>query len=185
MNHARCRQFTLAARPQGKVRATDLSLREVDIPSPSEGEFMVKNEYFSLDSSMKGQMEDRNDYRAPLQIGEVMASRTVGTIVESHRPDFPAGGQVFGFLGMSDDTIIDGKNMPVHLCKQPVKPEAALGVLGGTGMTAYFGLTDISEPVAGDKLVVSGAAGAIGNVAGQIGRILGCRVIGIAGSNEK
>jgi NADPH-dependent curcumin reductase len=181
----KCRQFTLASRPQGKVRITDLALREIEIPSPKKGEILVRNEYFSLDPSMKGHMEDRSDYRAPLQIGDVMAGRAVGTIVESNHPKYPTGGQVFGFLGMSDYTVTNGKNIPVHLYQEPVNPEAALGVLGGTGMTAYFGLTDIGEPVAGDTLVVSGAAGATGNVAGQIGRILGCRVIGIAGSPEK
>jgi NADPH-dependent curcumin reductase len=185
MTQKNCRQFTLAARPQGKVRVTDLALREIEIPSPEHGEILVRNEYFSLDPSMKGHMEDRSDYRAPLQIGDVMAGRTVGTIVESNNSDYPVGGQVFGFLGMSDYTITDGKKIPVHLYKKPVPPEAALGVLGGTGMTAYFGLTDVGEPVAGDTLVVSGAAGATGNVAGQIGRILGCRVVGIAGSSEK
>lgn len=185
MNQNICRQFTLAARPHAKVRVNDLSLREIETPSPKKGEILVRNEYFSLDPSMKGHMEDRSDYRTPLEIGDVMAGRTVGTIVESHNPDYPTGGQVFGFLGMSDYTITDGKKIPVHLYQQPVNPEAALGVLGGTGMTAYFGLTDIGEPVVGDTLVVSGAAGATGNVVGQIGRILGCRVIGIAGSKEK
>ncbi|MFT7306723.1 MAG: NADPH-dependent curcumin reductase CurA [Candidatus Azotimanducaceae bacterium] len=185
MTQDTCRQFTLAARPKGKVREQDLALQEVETPSPIDGEFLVRNEYFSLDPSMKGHMEDRSDYRAPLQLGSVMAGRTVGTIVESNHPDYPTGGQVFGFLGMSDYTVTDGKRIPVHLFSQPVNPEAALGVLGGTGMTAYFGLTDVGKPKSGDVLVVSGAAGATGNVAGQIGKILACRVIGIAGSKEK
>lgn len=180
-----CRQFTLAARPKGKVRESDLALREIAIPTIKTGEVLVRNEYFSLDPSMKGHMEDRSDYRAPLQIGDVMAGRTIGTIVESSHKDYPHGGQIFGFLGMSDYTVTDGKNIPVHLYQPPVNPEAALGVLGGTGMTAYFGLTDVGEPTSGDVLVVSGAAGATGNVAGQLGRILGCRVIGIAGSSQK
>lgn len=180
-----CRQFTLANRPIGKVRETDLAYREVEKPTVGRDEFLVRNEYFSLDPSMKGHMEDRSDYRAPLQIGDVMAGRTVGTIITSNNPDYPAGGQVFGFLGWSDYTVTDGKRIPVHLYKSPVDPEAALGVLGGTGMTAYFGLTSIGEPQPGEVLVVSGAAGATGSVAGQIGKILGCHVIGIAGSDEK
>lgn len=185
MNNPLCRQFTLAARPTGKVQESDLAYREVDIPEPGTSEILVRNDYFSLDPSMKGHMEDRSDYRAPLQIGDVMAGRTVGKIVASKNPDYPVGGQVFGFLGWSDYTVTDGKRIPVHLYKSPVSPEAALGVLGGTGMTAYFGLTEVGEPREGDVLVVSGAAGATGNVAGQIGRILGCHVIGIAGSDEK
>lgn len=181
----KCRQFTLASRPAGKVRETDLAMREIDTPSPAEGEFLVQNEFFSLDPSMKGHMEDRSDYRAPLRLGDIMAGRTVGTIVASEHPDYPVGGQVFGFLGWSDYTLTDGKRIPVHLYQDPVDPEAALGVLGGTGMTAYFGLIDIGEPKRDDILVVSGAAGATGNVVGQIGQILGCRVIGIAGSEDK
>ena len=181
----KCRQFVLAARPNGKVKESDLQFREVEIPTAGDSEILVRNQYFSLDPSMKGHMEDQSDYRAPLQIGDVMAGRTVGEIVESNNPDYPVGGQVFGMLGMSDYSVTDGRKIPVHHYKEPVNPEAALGVLGGTGMTAYFGLTEIGQPQAGDVLVVSGAAGATGNVAGQIGKILGCHVIGIAGSEDK
>ncbi len=180
-----CRQFVLASRTVGKVKESDLRLEVVDQPEPAAGEFLVRNEYYSLDPSMKGLMEGSTDYRAPLAIGSVMTCRTVGTIVESKHADYPVGAQVFGFLGMSDYTVTDGERIPVHWYRQPVNPEAALGVLGGTGMTAYFGLTDIGAPVSGDVLVVSGAAGATGSVAGQIGKIMGCRVIGIAGSPEK
>jgi len=180
-----CRQFTLAARPAGKVKESDLAIREVEIPEPEDGEILVHNEYFSLDPSMKGHMEDRSDYRAPLQIGDIMAGRALGTVIKSRHPDFYKGDQVFGFLGWSDYTVTDGKRIPVHLYRPSVNPEAALGVMGGTGMTAFFGLTRVGEPQPGDVLVVSGAAGATGNVAGQIGRVLGCHVIGIAGSDEK
>lgn len=183
--NASCRQYILANRPVGKVKESDLSLIETVIPQAGPGEVLVKNQYFSLDPSMKGHMEDRSDYRAPLKIGDVMAGRTVGRVEQSNNPRYPVGAQVFGMLGMSDYSITDGKSIPIHHYKVPVDPEAALGVLGGTGMTAYFGLTTIGQPVKGDVLVVSGAAGATGNVVGQIGKILGCRVIGIAGSDEK
>lgn len=179
------RQFVLASRVVGKIKTTDLQMQTVDRPTPGPGEVLVRNEYFSLDPSMKGLMEGRTDYRAPLEIGAVMTCRTVGTVVESNNSSYPEGAQVFGFLGMRDYTVTDGKSIPIHWYKDPVDPEAALGVLGGTGMTAYFGITDVAEPQPGDVLVVSGAAGATGSVAGQIGKILGCRVIGIAGTAEK
>ena len=160
------RQFRLAARPVGKVKTSDLALSESDIPVPAENEVLVQNEYYSLDPSMKGHMEDRSDYRAPLGIGDVMAGRTVGTIVESNHPDYPAGSQVFGFFGMQDYAVTDGVSIPFHLYDEPVPPEAALGVLGGTGMTAYFGLLRLGEPKPGQVVVVSGAAGATGSVVG-------------------
>ncbi len=180
-----CRQFVLAARPAGKVKESDLAYREIDVPRPGLNEVLIQNQYFSLDPSMKGHMEDRSDYRAPLQVGDVMAGRTVGVVTESNNTNFPKGAQVFGMLGMSDYSVTDGTRIPIHHYVDRVNPEAALGVLGGTGMTAYFGLTELGQPNSGDVLVVSGAAGATGNVVGQIGKILGCRVVGIAGSNEK
>ena len=182
---ATSRQFTLASRPVPEVTEDNFMLSEVPTPAPGPGEVLVRNEYFSLDPSMKGHMEDRRDYRVPLQIGEVMAGRTVGTVVASNHPAYPVGGQVFGMLGWRDYTVTDGRQIPLHLYRDPVDPEAALGVLGGTGMTAYFGFFDVGLPRAGDVMVVSGAAGATGSVAGQLGRLAGCRVIGIAGSADK
>ena len=179
------RQFRLAARPEGKVKTSDLQLVESAVPEPSDNEVLIQNEYFSLDPSMKGHMENRSDYRAPLQIGDVMAGRTVGTIIASNNPDYAIGSQVFGFFGMQDYALSNGESIPFHIYDVPVNPEAALGVLGGTGMTAYFGLLRLGDPKPGQLLVVSGAAGATGNVAGQIGKIKGCRVIGIAGSPDK
>ncbi len=179
------RQFVLASRTAGAIKETDLALQRVDRPVPGPGEVLVRNDYFSLDPSMKGLMEGRTDYRAPLAVGDVMTCRAVGRVVESRNPAYPEGAQVFGFLGMRDYTVTDGRRVPLHWYQNPVDPEAALGVLGGTGMTAYFGLTDVGEPQPGDVLVVSGAAGATGNVAGQLGKLMGCRVIGIAGSAKK
>lgn len=179
------RQYVLASRVVGEIKTTNLELQEVDTPEISAGEVLVRNEYFSLDPSMKGLMEGRTDYRAPLELGAVMTCRAVGTVVESKNDSYPEGAQVFGFLGMRDFAVSNGKDIPLHWYQEPVQPEAALGVLGGTGMTAYFGLLDVGEPKPGDVLVVSGAAGATGSVAGQIGKVMGCTVVGIAGSEEK
>jgi len=179
------RQFVLAARPEGALKESDLQLQVAPIPQIGDGEVLVKTEYISLDPSMKGQMENRSDYVAPLELGDVMRARAVGSIVASNHPDYAQGAQVFGYFGMQEFAVSDGKRIPFHVYEDPVDPPVAVGLLGGTGMTAYFGLLDIGQPVEGDTLVVSGAAGATGSIAGQIGKIKGCRVVGIAGSAEK
>lgn len=179
------RQFRLAARPQGLVKESDFSYQETAAPSAGEGEFIVKTEYISLDPSMRGQMENRADYVAPLEIGDVMRAGGVGYVVESRHPDYPEGTLVAGTFGMQDYAVIT-KDMP-RLRKLPegTDPELALGVLGTTGMTAYFGLLNVGQPKSGDIVLISGAAGATGSVTGQIAKLKGCTVIGIAGSDDK
>lgn len=179
------RQFLLAARPRGVVQESDLKYHEAEIPQIEDGQFLVKVDYFSLDPSMKGQMEATVSYAAAIPIGGVMRGRGVGTVESSRRADMPVGAQVFGFFGMQDYAVYTGSEPHFHRFEPPVDPEAALGVLGGTGMTAYFGLLDVGQPKPGNTLLVSGAAGATGSVAGQIGRVKGCRVVGVAGSAEK
>ncbi|MEZ5559005.1 MAG: NADP-dependent oxidoreductase [Pseudomonadales bacterium] len=179
------RQFLLAARPKGMVRESDFEYREVAIPDIGDGEALVRTDYISLDPSMRGQMENRADYVAPLQIGDVMRAGGVGHVVASRNPAYPEGALVGGTFGMQDFVVSNGANVPLRVFADTLDPKLALGVLGLTGMTAYFGLLDIGQPRSGDTLVVSGAAGATGSVAGQIGRIKGCRVIGMAGSDEK
>jgi NADPH-dependent curcumin reductase CurA len=134
---------------------------------------------------MRGQMENRADYVAPLAIGDVMRAGGIGVVEASNHPEFPVGTTVTGTIGMQTYCVSDGVNPPLRALPSGVDPVAALGVLGGTGMTAYFGLLDLGRPRAGDTVVVSGAAGATGSIAGQIARIHGCRVIGIAGGHEK
>jgi NADPH-dependent curcumin reductase CurA len=185
MSSRRNRQFLLAARPEGMVRESDFERTEVPAPQPGEGEFLVRTRYISVDPSMRGQMENRADYVAPLEIGDVMRAGGVGEVVESHHPEFPVGTLMSGSFGMQDYAVSDGRTLPVRTFPAGTDPVMALGILGGTGMTAYFGLLDLGEPKPGQTVVISGAAGATGSVAGQIARIRGCRVIGLAGSDEK
>lgn len=179
------RQFLLAARPSGMVQESDLSYREQPVPALRDGQLLVATEYLSLDPSMRGQMENRADYVAPLEIGDVMRAGGVGRIVESKHPDYPVGRRVSGTLGMQTMAVLDGNAPTFRLVDDAVEPTEALGMLGGTGMTAYFGLLELGEPKPGDVVVISGAAGATGSIAGQIAKIKGCTVIGMAGSASK
>ena len=186
MEPGKNRQILLAARPVGMIKETDFTRREVPVPKPQAGEYLVRNIYLSLDPTIRGWMNATDTYLPAIKIGHVMRGGGVGVVVESQHPQYAAGDIVFGMIGWQDFFLGTGHDaMPMMVLPQGVPLTAALSVLGITGMTAYFGLLDVGQPKAGETVVVSGAAGATGSVAGQIANIKGCHVVGIAGSPEK
>jgi len=177
-------QVRLAARPVGEIKRSDWQLTEDDVAQPKDGEFVVKVEYISLDPAMRGWMNDARSYIRPVAIGEVMRAGAGGTVIESKHADFKEGDIVTGALGVREYAVTDGKGVR-KVDTRIVKLPTYLGTLGAPGMTAYFGLLEVGKPRAGETVVVSGAAGAVGSVVGQIAKIKGCRVVGIAGGADK
>ena len=178
------RQFLLAKRPVGAATRDTFTFQQVPVVQPKDGQILVKNEYLSVDPAMRGWMNEGKSYIPPVALGDVMRALGVGKVVASAHPGFAAGDYVNGALGVQDYFVgeprgfykVDPKLVPL-----PVY----LSALGMTGMTAYFALLDVGAPKAGDTVVISGAAGAVGSIAGQIAKLKGCRVVGIAGGQEK
>ncbi|MCL0028814.1 NADP-dependent oxidoreductase [Dehalococcoidia bacterium] len=178
------RRIVLASRPTGYPREGDFRVEVEQVPRPGEGQVLVRIIWLSLDPYMRGRMREAESYAPSLQIRSVMVGGTVGEIIESRTPNFIVGDIVEGGLGWQEYALSNGVNLrKVDLALGPMS--TALGVLGMPGITAYFGMLDIGLPVPGDTVVVSAAAGAVGQLAGQIARISGCRVVGIAGTGEK
>ena len=178
------RQILLAARPVGFPKESDFNLVESPVPTPQEGQILVRSIYLSVDPYMRGRMNDVKSYAAPVPIGGVMGGGVVGRVVQSKNPAFKEGEIVEGRFGWQDYAVSDGEN--VRTIDPTVAPiSTALGVLGMPGLTAYFGLLEICNPQAGETVTVSGAAGAVGSLVGQIAKIKGCRVVGIAGADDK
>ena len=178
------RQYRLAARPVGVPKPDDFELAEATAAEPGEGEVLVRVLYASLDPAMRGWMSDRPSYIPPVGIGEVMRALGIGEVVASNFPGIEPGEHVVGMLGIQEYAVAAGAGLtPVDtsIAALPV----FIGTLGMPGMTAYFGLLDIGRPQEGDTVVVSGAAGAVGSIVGQIAKLKGCRVVGIAGGAEK
>jgi len=179
------RQWVLAQRPKGPIRETDFAWREVPVPRPKEGELLVRTLWLSFDPTQRGWMS-MDTYVPAIPIGEVMRAGAVGQVVESRKPGFAAGDLVQGAFGWQDYAVADGGGiLPLTKLPPGTPPNLALGLFGITGLTAYFGVHDVARPRTGESFVVSGAAGATGSVAGMIAKILGARVIGIAGGSAK
>ncbi|MGO9822549.1 MAG: NADP-dependent oxidoreductase [Solirubrobacteraceae bacterium] len=177
-------QFRLAARPVGLPKPSDWEYTEEPVPELGDGETLVKVLYLSLDPAMRGWMNDARSYIAPVGIGETMRAGGIGEVLVSNHPDLAPGDHVTGMLGVQDYAVVHGNavtKLDVSLAPLPTY----LGTLGMPGLTAYFGLLDIGKPQEGETVVVSGAAGAVGGVVGQIAKLEGCRVVGIAGGAEK
>ena len=180
------RRILLAARPVGNIKDSDFKYEEGEVPQVGEGQFLARNLYLSLDPAMRGWMNDADSYIEPVKLGDVMRGGTVAEVVESKHPDYQPGDKVFGMGGWQDYVLYGPKNLPTKLpADAPFPLTNFLSVLGITGLTAYFGLLDVADPQPGETVVVSTAAGAVGSVVGQIATIKGCRVVGIAGSDEK
>jgi len=178
------RQVLLAARPQGWVRESDFRIVESPMPTIRDGQVMVRNQWLSLDPYMRGRMSEAKSYAQPLAIGDVMIGGTAGEVIESRHADFKVGDKVVGVLGWQLFAVSDGTALrKVDDSRVPLS--AYLGVLGMPGVTAWLGLTDYCQPKAGETVVVTAAAGAVGSVVGQLAKLRGCRAVGVAGGPEK
>ena len=178
------RRVLLAERPEGLPGDEHFTVEEFAEPEPGDGEIVVAVSHISLDPAMRGWMRDVPSYIPPVGIGEVMRAGAVGRVVASRHTGFAEGDHVHGAFGVTEHAVSDGRGI------QKIDPDTAplptyLGALGMTGMTAYFGLLDVGRPEAGQTVVVSGAAGAVGGMVGQIAKLKGCRVVGIAGGEDK
>jgi NADPH-dependent curcumin reductase len=179
------RQWRLAARPVGRLKESDFQFTQEPVPALGEGEILVRNLYISLDPTNRGWTNETATYLPPIRLGDVMRGGATGIVEQSRNPNFSEGTYVQGLLGWQDYAISDGSSLTVLPNNPAIPLTAYMGLFGHIGLTAYYGLLDIGKPQAGETLVVSAAAGAVGSLVGQIGKIKGCRVVGIAGSDEK
>ena len=180
----RSRQWLLAAHPRGRpIEDGDFRLAETEVAGPDEGELLLRTRWLSFDPAQKGWMENIADYVAPMALGDVMRGGAVSEVVESRHPGFSPGDLVLGTTGWTEWHRSDGSGLT--RIDGALPPTAMLSVLGTTGLTAWCGLFKVGRPLAGDTVLVSGAAGATGSVVGQLARIAGCRTVGIAGGPDK
>ena len=184
MTQTQNRRFLLASRPTGWPEPANFRFVTEAIPEPGPKEVLVRALWLSVDPYMRGRMSAAKSYAKPVEIGEVMTGGAVGQVVKSNHPGFSAGEIVEGSLGWQDYAVADTA-MLRKIDPKLAPIQTALGVLGMPGMTAYFAFLEVCQPKAGDTVVVSGAAGAVGQIVGQIAKINGCRVVGIAGSDDK
>ena len=179
------RRFTLVQRPDGMPVDADFALVSEPTPALAEGQFLVRNHYASLDPAIRGWMDDKPSYMPPIKLGDPVRASTLGVVVESRSEDFPVGVWAAGLSGIEEYSVFQPKT------GRHVDPDAMpsvthyLSVLSGIGLTAYFGLLDVGRPQAGETVLVSGAAGGVGSLVGQIAKMKGCRTVGIAGGPRK
>ncbi len=178
------RQVRLAARPSGLPEPGNWEFTSETVPEPGPGQFVVEISHLSIDPAMRGWMNAGASYIPPVEVGAVMRAGAVGLVTASGHPGFAVGDYVYGAFGVQEYARSDGRGV-IKIDISLAEPATYLGALGMTGLTAYFGLLDVGRIKAGETVVISGAGGAVGSVAGQIARIRGCRVIGIAGGPEK
>jgi NADPH-dependent curcumin reductase CurA len=184
------RRVLLRNRPVGEPRPTDFEIVDAPLPAPADGESLCRTIWLSLDPYMRGRMSDRKSYTASVEIGQPMVGGTVSEVVQSRHPGFAAGDVVLGYGGWQTHHVAragaaPGPFGPLKLDPAVAPVSTALGVLGMPGMTAYVGLLDLGQPQAGQTVVVSAAAGAVGSIVGQLARIRGCRAVGVAGAQSK
>ncbi|WP_351121841.1 NADP-dependent oxidoreductase [Shewanella sp. T24-MNA-CIBAN-0130] len=178
------RRIVLASRPQGEPIANNFRLETVNKPGPAEGEVLLRAVYLSLDPYMRGRMNDSKSYAEPVAIDDVMVGAAVSQVEVSNHPDYKVGEWVLAFGGWQDYLVSNGEGL-MKLGDNPSHPSYALGIMGMPGFTAYMGLLDIGAPKTGETIVVAAATGPVGATVGQIGKLKGCRVVGIAGGAEK
>jgi NADPH-dependent curcumin reductase CurA len=177
-------RIVLASRPSGEATLENFRLETVELPELKDGEVLVRNEYMTVDPYMRSLMNEGKSYMPPAQLNATMPGGTVGEVVASKNPEFAVGDKVVGNLGWADMGVSDGSTLrKVDTSEVPL--QAYLGVVGMPGMTAWYGLNQIMDPKPGDTVVVSAASGAVGSVVGQLAKLKGCRVVGIAGGKEK
>lgn len=179
------RRVLLTSRPKGVPEADHFTVDESAVPEIADGEFLVKTEYWSIDPAMRGWANDAPNYIPPVEIGAVMRSFAVGEVVASRNAEYAEGDIVSGMFGWQRYAVSNGSDVDRKVEETDLPASLSLGVLGLNGVTAYFGLLDNCEPKAGETVVVSSAAGAVGSAVGQIAKIKGCRTVGITGSAEK
>ncbi len=177
-------RIVLASRPQGGIAPDNFRLETVPLPDIADGQLLVRNHYLSLDPYMRMRMEDVKSYAAPQPLDEVMIGGTAGEVIASKHPKFQVGDKVVGMFGWSEIGLSDG-NLLKKIDTSRVPLSAWLGVVGMPGMTAWYGLNQIIRPKAGETIAVSAASGAVGSVVGQLAKLAGCRVVGIAGGKQK
>jgi len=177
-------QVVLESRPAQRVEESNFRFVRAPVPDPREGELLVRVDWLSLDPYMRGRMNEGKSYAARVELGDVMVGGAVGTVVSSRHPDYVEGDRVLGMLGWQRFALTDGRGL--MKLPDPRLPETAwLGAAGMPGITAWMGLELVGKPVAGETLVVSAASGAVGSVVGQLGKLAGCRAVGIAGGAAK